>query len=300
MNYKIISIVTLTYKKFENIYRAIDSVLIQSYPNIEYIIADDGSPNFPEKEIYNYIIKNKKNNIVSFKIIKNKTNKGTVRNINNAYSQAIGDIIMPLSGDDIFYDSSVVSKIVERFNDLGSDLIVSSRMICDKEGNELYQLPKKKNLKRIYALNTPYRQHNAFLTEEFYDMASGSVMYLKKSLLENYGYFDESYRLWEDGPFLTKYTKKNCITSCYDIISIKYCLGGISNEAMNPLMINDIIHYNKTDRIEEINKVGGFTKQKIHYLCERYQCETWIDILIVYLKYPLVLLSKFIYKYIIK
>ena len=45
----------LTYKKFDYLYEALDSVFIQDYPNIEIIIGDDCSPEFPRKEIDQYI-----------------------------------------------------------------------------------------------------------------------------------------------------------------------------------------------------------------------------------------------------
>ena len=40
----LVSVVTITYRKFEYIYDTIDSVLNQDYDNIEYIISDDCIP----------------------------------------------------------------------------------------------------------------------------------------------------------------------------------------------------------------------------------------------------------------
>lgn len=56
----LVSVVTLTYKNFDYIYKTIDSVISQNYNNIEYIIADDGSENFPYEDINNYINNKKK------------------------------------------------------------------------------------------------------------------------------------------------------------------------------------------------------------------------------------------------
>lgn len=57
MGNPVVTVVTLSYKKFDYIFHAIDSVLSQTYPYIEYIIADDGSPNFPMDEIEEYVRK---------------------------------------------------------------------------------------------------------------------------------------------------------------------------------------------------------------------------------------------------
>ena len=46
-----VTVITATYNKFDRIRETMDSLTIQSHPNRFYIIADDGSKNFPEKEI---------------------------------------------------------------------------------------------------------------------------------------------------------------------------------------------------------------------------------------------------------
>ena len=37
----LISVITLTYKNYDRLFQTIKSVIIQDYPNIEYIISDD-------------------------------------------------------------------------------------------------------------------------------------------------------------------------------------------------------------------------------------------------------------------
>ena len=59
-NTPLFTIILVLYKKFDNVYQALDSVFCQTYQNIELIVTDDGSPNFPIKEINEYILLNKK------------------------------------------------------------------------------------------------------------------------------------------------------------------------------------------------------------------------------------------------
>lgn len=296
----LVTVVTLTYNKFQFIYDTIDSVLEQSYPNIEYIISDDGSKNFPGQELNYYIEARRGVNIKRYKVISNECNCGTVKNLNNAYRAALGDILIPLSADDIFYDKDVIKKIVNVFIRKRCNLLVTSRMICDEFGCELKVSPSQREVDYINKLNTPLKQHIAFITDEFYHMASGSALYISREFFNKFGYFDESYFLWEDGPFLTKVTMSDTITHEYSIISIKYRLGGISNGKTSPIMRKDRIHYNNTDRISSINALPWYIKRKVKYISRRYICKTKKDIILLYVLYLDVIFCKLLYKIKIK
>ena len=54
----LVSIITLTYNKFNYWIEQIESVSIQSYTNIEYIIADDGSKNYSREFIEEILERN--------------------------------------------------------------------------------------------------------------------------------------------------------------------------------------------------------------------------------------------------
>ena len=296
MSCPVVTVVTLCYKKFDYIFRAIDSVLKQSYPNIKYIIADDGSPDFPLEQIKNYIREKMGNNIINFSIMTSKHNNGTVKNVNRAYRSAIGEILIPLAADDEFYSNDVVWKIVDSFSQKRCDVLVTSRMACTETGKEIKKLPSLKNEKYIAKLNTAEKQHLAFITSEFYDMASGSALYVKKDFMKRWGYFDEKYVLWEDGPFFTQYTRNHRISTAYEIISIKYRLGGISNSNPHPLMRKDQELYNRIERVHDAAELGVFSQRKVEYICKRYNASSWIRKIFLYLTYPDVLIEKVVYK----
>ena len=292
----LISIVTLTYKKFDSIYETIQSVLDQDQPQIEYIISDDGSAGFPREEIEEYIRRNKKENVVSVKILTVEKNTGTVRNINRAYKAAAGKYILNLSADEVFTETDTVGKILREMEEHGCEVLVTRRIVCSEAGDFLGYLPKVKNIGRIKKLDTPLLQHKAFLTDEFYDMASGSVLCVRKDTIEAMGWFDENYVLWEDGPFFSKYTKKALIHTDYDIVSIRYKLGGVSNSGTNPLMDVDYKRYNAVERCEDLSDLDTITRMKIDYICQRDLAETRNERIKLYLKNPAVMFLKVLYK----
>lgn len=99
---ELISISILTYRNYRYLYEALESVFSQDYSNIELIVSDDGSDNFPEDEIRTYIQKNKKNNIKNVIVNHEKVNQGTVKHINKVIDLANGDYFAALAGDDVF------------------------------------------------------------------------------------------------------------------------------------------------------------------------------------------------------
>ena len=119
-----VTVVTMTYNNFGNLFRTIKSVLNQRYNKIEYIISDDGSKNFPIADIKKFIDSNNTHRF-EIKILANEHNQGTVKNINGAYRKATGKYIVNLSCGDIFFNDYVIEKIVDRFEKSLADVIAT-------------------------------------------------------------------------------------------------------------------------------------------------------------------------------
>lgn len=230
------------YKKFDYLYQAIDSVLIQNYARIELLVTDDCSPNFPKQEIVEYINKNKKENIERVLVHHNEQNIGIVRNMNGMISVAKGDYFINLAGDDVFFDENVFSKVVERFIETGVDFLSCSRLKCTEELEPIEIIPTDSDKQILKKLDTAEKQFHSFVIFKYYNIASGSAMYFSKNNIERMGLFDEKYRMWEDGPRITEYARLgDMIPTAFDIVAIKYRLGGVSNNIVNDL--NQAEHY---------------------------------------------------------
>lgn len=226
----LVTVYVVTYKKFDTIFRNIASILNQTYANIELIVSDDGSENFPKDSIVDYITTNRKSNITSYQVIANPSNVGTVKHINKVLSLAHGELFVPLAGDDEFYNNDVISLIVDEYRKKPFNVLSTSRIAIDEEGCEAYFIPHI--LDRIIIkvwIRTAKQQLNRLIQNRFHNFASGSVMTIRAEFFREMGGHDERYILWEDGPFIIKTTSSGKkISTCYDIVSVKYKLGGIS------------------------------------------------------------------------
>jgi len=101
--YPLVTIITAVYDNCHTFQRCIDSVKNQTYPNIEYIVVDGGSPNNTieiinkNEESIDYFISEKDNGIYSA--------------MNKGISLARGDYVCLLNSDD-YYDPFFVEKTI--------------------------------------------------------------------------------------------------------------------------------------------------------------------------------------------
>lgn len=288
MNYEekmpLISIITLSYNNIDKIYMTIDSVIAQDYGYIEYIIADDCSKYFPRNEIEDYLTIRAPN--LKFKIYQQNENVGTVKNINKAYKLASGEYFINLSCGDIFTSKHTVRDIVNRFFYTSANVLVCSRIKYDSNYKLVCMLPHYKEREIIKQYNNSHCLYKKFILGEFRDAASGSAMYFSRKIIEEYNYFDESYRLWEDGPFIAKYLRNNDFEIAYDIISIFYADGGVSSswkKIRSSSLYDDTIKFWKREFMICINDLDVRERKLLEYRLKRYEVSNLGDLLKLYI-----------------
>jgi len=110
----LVSIITSTYNQAEYLEQAIKSVINQDYPNIEYLVFNDGSTDKTEEVLKKY------NGEIYWET---QPNMKEVPTLNKALKIAKGEIIGKLSSDDYFYPS-LVSEIVNAF-EMNQKIIVA-------------------------------------------------------------------------------------------------------------------------------------------------------------------------------
>lgn len=232
MRVKSVTIITLTYNNFDLITSAISSVFVQELSpeyELEYLIVDDCSKYFDGGFILDYVstLKGK----VNTKIIRNPVNIGTVKSFNNAIKNSNGDIIIPLSADDMFNDCDSVSRIIKSFDLNGANVITALRDVYSRDLGEFKgQFPissqkhlfnegnEKKLLKKLYVNG---------------NIISGANTYYRREYLLQNGLFDEGYVLLEDYPFYIKVLEQGDKICLLNEVTIIYRDGGVSTNKKN-------------------------------------------------------------------
>ncbi len=231
MESKRVTCLITSYMKFEYIFSAIDGVLKQNYPDIELIICDDCSSNFPKDEIENYVDANKKDNIKRVLIYSNKENLGTVKNFNTALKNATGYYFLNTAADDEFFDENVFANVVKQFEKTGAHTATCRIAMRGSRGLDGNCLQLESDIDKIKNYS-PEKLYNTIVTD---NIICGGAHYFTRDMLEKFGYFNENYRYIEDLPhFLTllRNGEKICF---FDIVSVWYRVDGISRSNSVPV-----------------------------------------------------------------
>lgn len=165
-----ISIITPSFNQVEFIEETIRSVLLQGYPNIEYIIIDGGSTDGSVNII------NKYEKWLAYWI--SKPDQGQTYAINEGFKMASGNILAWINSDD-YYEISILQHVANylySYNDV--DFIYGDLNCIDRYGtiNNIFK-PGNFNLMQLL----------------YYDFIPQQSCFWRYSVLEDIGLLAESY-----------------------------------------------------------------------------------------------------------
>ncbi len=154
-----ISIVTATFNSGKTILRTLDSILSQSYNNIECIFIDNESSDDTVS-----IIHDKLKGYIDYKVISEKDS-----GISEAFSKGIqystGEIIGILNSDDVYYGSTSLERVVRAFGEKDIDFVHGDMIFEDESYGSDIRRPLLCPL--IYAM--PYNHPTFFVRKKIYD-----------------------------------------------------------------------------------------------------------------------------------
>ena len=291
--YPLITCYMLTYNKFQHMYEALDSVLQQTYPKIELLILDDCSSQFPKEQIEQYIIQNKRDNIVKVSIIQNETNLGTVRNTNNMLKNASGKYLLGAGIDDVLYDKDVFMNVVNYFEETNAKIVTCYKVEITQEGNMINKSPSPRMVKKLKKASA----EKMFKMVAMGVAVAGAGTYYARSIFEESGVFDEKYRLQEDGTFFLRVLREGFRIEFLDIIAVKYRQGeGVSSgKELHPDLKIDINNMLQNEIVPYLDKFGRWEKRCINYQIERFKMPKQLlfsQMLKLCLKYPDVIIYR--------
>jgi len=218
-----VSIVTVVWNNKKTIKNAIESVLGQTYNNLEYIIIDGASTDGTVEIINSYGSKISK--------FLSEPDKGLYDAMNKGLKLATGDIVGILNSDDFYVDDKVIEKVAKVFKDKKVDSVYADLVYVKPDDLE--------NVVRYY--DSSHFDPNKFA---YGWMPAHPTFFVKREIYDQYGYFKTDYKIAADYELLVRFLKKYKISYYYlNEVIVKMRTGGISTSGLksNYILNKEII-----------------------------------------------------------
>jgi len=167
-DYPLISVVIATYNGAKFIRQQMDSIIEQTYPNIEIIIVDDNST---DETIL--ILETYTKQYPNISIYKSESNLGYVKNFERGFKRAKGNFIAPSDQDDIWHKD----KLRILFENIDNyEIVYCNSALMDENGNLTGK--NLSDIKRLMSFDNP-------LMYAIGNTAAGHAMLIRKSTIQN-------------------------------------------------------------------------------------------------------------------
>ena len=215
-----LSLITVTYNSSKTLACTIESVLSQSYPNIEYIIVDGAS-----KDNTVSIIKEYESKFQGRMKWISEPDKGLYDAMNKGIRMATGDVVGILNSDDLFMDNRVLEDIAKAF-DVSTDAVFGNLYFVNQEDvNQIVRVWK----------GSPYKSFKSGWHP------AHPTFYVRREAYEKYGVFDTSFNVSADFELMLRLIEKHGIRTKYlDRYMVRMRMGGESTGS-----IKNIVRGNK-------------------------------------------------------
>jgi len=198
------SIVTVVYNGEKHLECAIQSIINQTYKNIEYIIIDGGSTDNTLQIIKKY------DSTINHWI--SEPDNGIYDAMNKGIKKATGDYIGILNSDD-FYEPDALQIMVDEIKKapeadiLFGDLFMINEYLSEKQ---LQTCMRGKNLENGFSIWHP-------------------TTFVRREVYNKFGLFDTSYKIAADYELLLRFRKRKCHFKYINQAITNFREGGISS-----------------------------------------------------------------------
>lgn len=206
-----ISVITVTYNSEETIRDTLESVLKQSYHNIEYIIVDGASKDNTLQIVREYeAMFDDRLRYIS------ESDQGAYDAMNKGLGMATGDIVGFLNSDDFFISDDVLQKVANAFEKNDIDAVYG----------DVHYVKAEDVSKRVRYYSSRFFVRPLM---RFGFMPAHPSFYCRREIYQKYGGFDTSFKIAADFENLLKLIYIHRIKTKYinkDFVSMR--LGGMS------------------------------------------------------------------------
>ena len=205
-----VSIITTCYNRASTIRNAIESVLSQDYPDIEYIVVDGASTDGSLDVIEEY--RERIAQIIS------EPDSGMYEAINKGIRIATGDVIGLLHSDDMLYATNTISQVVSRIKQTGADFLYGNGLFVNAEDTNKVIRNWRGGSYRLWKVRHGW-------------LPLHPTCYIRRDVILRYGLYNETYKIAADSDFLFRYLLTGELSVEYiDEYIVRMRMGGMSTD----------------------------------------------------------------------
>lgn len=204
-----VSVVTVTYNAMDSIICTLNSILSQTYTNIELIIFDGGSTDGTVEKIERRV--QYETNVVFHSC----PDDGIYDAMNKAVKRCSGDYIIFMNSGDLFYSSSTVEEAVLSMGKGRFDILVGNTVV------DTQSKVKRRGDLSLKSISMPFCHQSIFFSSSCFD---GAI-------------YDISYRLSADFHLCLRLISKGAVVIMLEQIISRVSSGGVSDIRRNEVWL---------------------------------------------------------------
>jgi glycosyltransferase involved in cell wall biosynthesis len=180
-----LSIITVCFNEKENIEQTLKSVVEQDFKDFEYIVIDGGSTDGTVEIIKKYQ--------PSIGFFVSEKDSGVYNAMNKGIAKATGEYLLFLNGGDFIYDNKVLSRVFGE-HDIRADIVYGDEQILKNDNSRQLVNLRNEVIGKKFWFNRTLPHQSTFM---------------KKKLFDEFGLYDERYKIAADYDFFMKCLYKN-------------------------------------------------------------------------------------------
>lgn len=207
-----ISIITINYNNAAGLKETIQSVVAQTYQKIEYIVVDGASSDSSVEVIENF------KESIAIAIV--EADSGIYNAMNKGVKVANGEYLLFLNSGDRFVNQEIISTVVSE--KLDTDIVYGDLLFFDNKKEWKWNLPSELTFQTFFT-----------------SAIAHPSTFIKRSLFESIGLYDEALKIVADWKFLMlAIVKYNCSYKHLNHIISAYSFDGVSSKPENLEALN--------------------------------------------------------------